>query len=79
MRVRQMMEMDAVMRSINNEDYSDEWLMVGVPDGCTMEQYIEIAEEDDMYRDISREFLRICTALYATADIYNFAYVKEAD
>lgn len=46
--------MDAYIRDeVGDEDIFMRWLMVGVPDGSTEEDLIEIAEDDD-------EFLRIC-------------------
>ena len=47
--------MDVLARSINNEDIVDSWLLGGIPDGTTEDEYIDYVDDID---DIAACFLR---------------------
>ena len=55
-------EMDKFVRNkIDDESIIECWLMCGVPDGADETDYREIAEDDELWPDIVKEFNRCCT------------------
>ena len=55
-------EMDKFVRNkIDDEGIIECWLMCGVPDGADEADYREIAEDDELWLDIVKEFGRCCT------------------
>lgn len=55
-RTDQLKAMDVFMHSINDEELIDEWLTYGVPDEACEEQIIDIAEDDEAYKDCIKIF-----------------------
>ena len=51
--------MDCYIRDLEDEDILEPWLMCGVPDGCTEEELMEIAEDVDDFRSIVKEFAKL--------------------
>ena len=55
-------EMDKFIKNrVDDESIIDCWLMCGVPDEADEIDYREIAEDDDLWLDIVKEFTRCCT------------------
>lgn len=55
-------EMDKFIKNrVDDERIIDCWLMCGVPDGADETDYREIAEDDELWLDIVKEFTRCCT------------------
>ena len=59
--------MDNAIRGMNDEFAIETWLMVGVPDEASDEDYMSIAEDHEEYTDIVKVFARIVTK-YAEED-----------
>lgn len=59
--------MDNAVRGMNDEYAIETWLMVGVPDEASDEDYISIAEDHEEYADIVKVFARI-VSVYAKED-----------
>ena len=54
-------EMDKFVKNkIEDERIIDCWLMCGVPDGADEIDYREIAEEDELWLDVVKEFIKCC-------------------
>lgn len=51
--------MDRAARSINDEDIFELWLMAGVPDGATEEDFEDIAKDDKAFSEIEEEFKKV--------------------
>ncbi len=66
-RVAVLKEMDNAVRGMNDEYAMDSWLMVGVPDEATEEDYESIAEDHEEYTDIVKLFARLVSK-YAKED-----------
>ena len=60
-------EMDNAVRGMNDEYAMDSWLMVGVPDEASEEDYEFIAENHEEYTDVVKLFARIVSK-YAKED-----------
>ena len=58
LRVIQLKAMDDFMHSVNNEDLIKEWLTYGVPDEASKDDYYSIAEDDELYNDCVKIFIR---------------------
>ena len=62
-RIEMVKAMDTIVRSINNEDYIDSWLMCGVADGDitpeTTDEYLECYCEDSTFKDLMTLFLKL--------------------
>lgn len=55
-------EMDKFIKNrVGDECIIDCWLMCGVPDGADEIDYREIAEGDELWLDVVKEFNRCCT------------------
>lgn len=55
-------EMDKFVKNrIDDESIIDCWLMYGVPDGADEIDYREIAEDDELWLDVVKEFNKCCT------------------
>lgn len=55
-------EMDKFIKNrVEDESIIDCWLMCGVPDGADEIDYREIAEDDELWLDVVKEFNRCCT------------------
>ena len=48
--------MNSYILGLGDEEILAPWLMCGVPDSCTEEELMEIAEDDDEFRRIAKEF-----------------------
>ena len=48
--------MHEIMQSMNNEDAYYSWIMTGVPDGATEEDFIDIASDPDEFADCKNLF-----------------------
>ena len=66
-RITVLKAMDEAVRGMNDEYAMDSWLMVGVPDEASEEDYEFIAENHEEYMDIAKLFARIVTK-YAKED-----------
>jgi hypothetical protein len=51
--------MNSYIIELGDEEILEPWLMCGVPDGCTEEELMEIAEDDDEFRRIAKEFAKL--------------------
>lgn len=60
-RVYKLREMHKIMSNISNEDYYYSWIVNGVPDQPTEDDYSFIAGDDDTYRDVCAKFARLFT------------------
>ena len=58
-KVEKLKLMDEAARSVNDEEIIDIWLMNGVPDEASELDYEEIAEDEENYREIEKEFKRV--------------------
>ena len=58
LRVIQLKAMDDFIHSVNNEELIDEWLTYGVPDEASKDDYYSIAEDDELYNDCVKIFIR---------------------
>jgi hypothetical protein len=58
LRVIQLKAMDDFMHSVNNEELIDEWLTYGIPDEASEDDYYSIAEDDELYNDCVKIFIR---------------------
>lgn len=45
--------------NLGDEEILEPWLMCGVPDGCTEDELMEIAEDEDEFRRIAKEFAKL--------------------
>lgn len=66
-RIAVLKAMDDAVRGMNDENAIDTWLMVGVPDEASDEDYQSIAEDHEEYVDIVKVFARI-VSVYAKED-----------
>ena len=51
--------MNSYIIELGDEEILEPWLMCGVPDGCTEEELMEIAEDEDEFRRIVKEFAKL--------------------
>ena len=51
LRIEQLKAMDDFMKSVNDEDLLESWLVYGVPDEASKEDYEYIASDDELYSD----------------------------
>ena len=51
--------MNSYILGLGDENILEPWLMCGVPDGCTEEELMEIAEDEDEFRRIAKEFAKL--------------------
>lgn len=58
LRFIQLKAMDDFMHSVNNEELIDEWLTYGIPDEASEDDYLSIAEDDELYNDCIEIFKR---------------------
>lgn len=58
-RIAVLKAMDDAIRGMNDECVMDSWLMVGVPDEASEDDYEFIAENHEEYIDIVKVFARI--------------------
>lgn len=61
--------MNEIVRQLNNEDAYSEWIVV-VPDEANDDDFEYIAQEDELYTDATKLFLRIMKD-YADDGIYD--------
>ena len=57
-----LLEMDNIVRHINDENAYSEWSAVGVPDGASVEEVEEIAKDKDSANDIAKAFATLIVA-----------------
>lgn len=60
-RILKLKEMHKIMINISNEDYYFSWILTGVPDEPSEDDYEFIAENDEEYRDVCVTFARLFT------------------
>ena len=58
-RIRMLNGMDEIVRSAENEDLLEPWLMGGVPDAATEDDYESMAEDDEDFAHAVNLFLRL--------------------
>ena len=63
-RIGVLKSMDNIIRHINDETYMNTWLMLGVPDCASDNDYEFIASHDNEYNDITKLFFEICSMAY---------------
>lgn len=51
--------MNSYILDLGDENIIEPWLMCGVPDGCTEDELMEIAEDVDDFRSIVKEFAKL--------------------
>jgi hypothetical protein len=51
--------LNSYILDLGDESIIEPWLMCGVPDGCTEEELMEIAEDVDDFRSIVKEFAKL--------------------
>ena len=56
-RVSLLKAMNTIMLNENDEDIINTWLDLGVPDNTSEEDYESIAEDDEAFIDICKEFM----------------------
>lgn len=59
MRVPQLKAMHSFICNANDENITMSWLSLGVPDGADIYDYISIARDEQMYKDICDLFQRL--------------------
>ncbi len=63
-RISVLKSMDNIIRHIDDETYMNDWLMLGVPDCASDDDYEFIASDDDEYNDVTKLFFEICSIAY---------------
>ena len=58
-RIKTLKLMHGIMMSMNNEDAYDSWIVMGVPDGASEDDYEFIALDDKEYEDTIALFNRL--------------------
>ena len=58
-RAEQLKLMDQLIRCAADENVIDAWLMVGIPDGSTDEDFIGYGEDEDDYNEFVDTFIRM--------------------
>lgn len=48
-----------IFEIVNDEDDLNYWEIYGIPDGCTEEMLMELAGDNDCFRDITNTFLTL--------------------
>jgi hypothetical protein len=66
-RIAVLREMDEVIRYMNDEEAMEPWLMCGVPDEASVEDYEFIAENHEEFIDVVKLFARLVSR-YAEED-----------
>jgi len=66
-RVEVLQAMDYAVRYMNDEDAMEPWLMCGVPDEASVEDYEFIAENHEEFIDVVKLFARLVSR-YAEED-----------
>ena len=51
--------LNSYILGLGDEEILEPWLMCGVPDGCTEEELMEIAEDEEEFRRIAKEFAKL--------------------
>lgn len=51
--------MNSYIIQLGDEEILEPWFMCGVPDGCTEKELMEIAEDEDEFRRITKEFAEL--------------------
>ena len=82
-RVEVVRAMETIVRSINNEEYIEPWLMVGVADGDitedTTDEDLECYCEDDNFADLMDLFLRLMARAKKDGGLYCDGVVSGAN
>lgn len=58
-RVAQLKEMHNLMLDANDEDIYPTWATLGVPDEPTEDNFIDIAQDDDAFKECFELFLKL--------------------
>lgn len=74
-RKQTVLAMENLVRSVNNEEYIDSWLMCGVPDGdlnedSTWEDVDDYFIKDDNFAELMQLFLKIMSRAYKDGGLY---------
>ena len=51
--------LNSYILGLGDENILEPWFMCGVPDGCTEDELMEIAEDDDEFRRIAKTFAKL--------------------
>ena len=74
LRKKIVLAMDYLIRSVNNENYIDSWLMCGVPDGDIKRYEIDEVDdyfiEDKNFSDLMNLFLKTMNKAYKHGGLY---------
>lgn len=58
-RILQLKAMNQLMRNANDETITETWLMLGVPDGSSEDDFFSIALQDEDYNEIFDLFVKL--------------------
>jgi len=58
-RVKVLKELNDLILDTGDEDIFERWFMIGIPDGATEDDYREIANYIDSFREILDSFIKI--------------------
>lgn len=75
-RIKLLEAMNEIIIAINDESAYERWIYV-VPDGASHEDFVDIAEDDDVYRDVCKLFRKLLSSygksgFYVTLDNESF-------
>lgn len=70
-RANTLMIMDDIAYKFNDTDYTDYWMMYGVPNGATTQDFIDIANDTDEFNRITDLFVRILKHVKDDGGLYN--------
>jgi hypothetical protein len=71
--------MDMVVRSVTDEENGvfEEWLIYGIPDGSTYEDFVEYAKDDEQYKEWCILFSELISVLIAKGHWNKNGYTTE--
>lgn len=78
-RIKNLKNMDKVIRYVNDEENGviDTWLMGGVPDGSTEQDFKEYAEDEEMYNDCCKLFAELISDMLVNGYWDKNGYTRE--
>lgn len=63
-RIKALKAMNEIIFATGDEDWFEPWLMCGIPDGATEEDYEDIASDDENYHEVEDEFIRLMKMIH---------------
>lgn len=67
-RVKKLRKMNENIRNISNEDYYTAWIFI-VPDEATLCDWIEIAEDDELYIEVLETYAMLVNRAIAYKEV----------